>query len=87
MLNLIPCGLINENGVHQTPPLFEIGLCTESLRLSSFIVSEDIISILLDQNFVMNVIGMVLESNMICLKNEHSACFANSLFFTLMKIL
>ena len=33
-----------------------------SLRLSSFIVSEDIISILVDQNFIMNAIGMVLES-------------------------
>ena len=33
-----------------------------SLRLSSFIVSEDIISILVDENFTMNATGMVLES-------------------------
>ena len=41
---------IYENGVQ-----FEI----KSLRLSSFIVSEDIISVIVDQNFTMNA---VLES-------------------------
>ena len=60
MRNLIPCGSISEytyeNGVQ-----FEIK-SLQSSRLSSFIVSEDIISVNLDQNFTMNAIGIVLES-------------------------
>ena len=59
MRNKISRGSINEytyeNGVN-----FEIK-SFPSLRLSSFIVSEDIISILVDQNFTMNATGMVLE--------------------------
>ena len=34
----------------------------QSLRCSSFIVLEDIISILVDKNFTMNATGMMLES-------------------------
>ena len=45
-----------ENGVQ-----FEIK-SLQSLRLSSFIVSKDIISVIVDQNFTMNMIGIVLES-------------------------
>ena len=57
---LIPCGLINEytyeNGIQfKIKPL-------QSLRLSSFIVSEDIISILVHPHFAMNATGMVLKS-------------------------
>ena len=52
---LIPYGSINEytyeNGVQ-----FEIK-SLQLLRLSSFIVSEDIILILVNQNFTMNVTG------------------------------
>ena len=59
-MQLIPRGSINEytyeNGIQ-----FEIK-SLQLLRLSSFIVCEDIIVILLDQKFAMNVIGMVLES-------------------------
>ena len=57
---LIPRGSINEytykNGVQ-----FEIK-SVQSFRLSTFIVSEDIVLILVDQNFTMNGTGMVLES-------------------------
>ena len=53
---LIPRGYTNKNGVQ-----FEIK-SLPLLRLSSFMVSEDIISILVDQNFTMNAMGMVLES-------------------------
>ena len=33
----------------------------QSLRLFTFIVTEHIISVIVDQNFTMNVTGMVLE--------------------------
>ena len=56
---LIPRGLDNEytyeNGVQ-----FEIKTL-QSLRLSSFIVPEDIISVIVHQNFTMNATGIVLE--------------------------
>ena len=60
MRNSIPCGLINEYTYENGVQFYIKSL--QLLRLSSFIVSEDIISIRLDQNFAMNVIGMVLES-------------------------
>ena len=62
MRNSIPGGSINqytyENGVQ-----FEIK-SLQSSRLSSFTVPEDtcIISVIVDQNFTMNAIGMVLDS-------------------------
>ena len=62
MRNYIPLGSINEytyeNGVQ-----FDIK-SLQSLRLSSFIVSEAyfISVIIVDQNFTMNAIGMMLES-------------------------
>ena len=34
----------------------------ESLRRTSFVVFEDIISILVDKNFTMNATGMMIES-------------------------
>ena len=55
MSNEIARGSINEY-------TYENGVRFELLRLSSFIVSEDIISILVDQNFTMNATGIVLES-------------------------
>ena len=45
-----------ENGVQ-----FEIK-SLQSMRLSSFIVCEEMISVIVDQNFTMNAIGLVLES-------------------------
>ena len=61
MRNYIPLGSINEytyeNGIQ-----FDIK-SLQSLRLSSFIVSEAyFILVIVDQNFTMNAIGMVLES-------------------------
>ena len=51
----------------------------QSLRPSSFIVPEDIISVIVDQNFTMNAIEMVLDhygsstsKKMICLENNNS---------------
>ena len=49
------------------------------LRLSSFIVSEDIISIFVDQNFTMNVTGMHMVL-------DHCDSFTTRLFFTLATI-
>ena len=60
MRNSIPCGLINEY-TYQNGVQFEIK-SLQLFRLSFFIVPADIISILADQNFTMNAIGMVLES-------------------------
>ena len=45
-----------ENGVQ-----FEIK-SWQSFRLSSFILSADIVSVIVDQNFTMNAIGTALES-------------------------
>ena len=55
MRNYIPRGLINEgNGRPIRDQIFVV--------VETFIVSEDIILIHIDQNFTMNATGMVLES-------------------------
>ena len=73
-------------------PLRNVQLVTiYNLRLSSFIVPKDIVSILVDQNFTMNAIGMVLESKRFVWKimiyeAEFVASFATRHFSTLTTI-
>ena len=73
-------------------PLSNVQLVTiYNLRLSSFIVPKDIFSILVDQNFTMNAIGMVLESKRFVWKimiyeAEFVASFATRHFSTLTTI-
>ena len=60
MWKSIPRGLINEY-TYENGNQFEIK-SLQSLRLASFTVPGYITSILVDYNFTMNLIGMVLES-------------------------
>ena len=60
MCNSNPRGSINEY-TYKHGVQFKIK-CLQLSRLSSFTVPGDIISILVDNNFTMNAIGMVLQS-------------------------
>ena len=63
------------------------------LRLTSFIVSEDIISVIVHQNFTINVTGIVLES--LCHPNIESTTvlsdkykyYHNTLYLSILKFI